>query len=133
MPSTKKLVTTAIFTALTLSLFLFVAVAPSHAQASATSSDNAYPFGANSLKPWVASDSTAPVSVVADSVTAEQPTTGDPAGAPAPQAAKTAPDDAWHLAVSPYLWFPGVHGTAIGPDDNGVGFRASPSDLLSNF
>jgi hypothetical protein len=133
MPSMKKLVTTALFTALTLSLFLFVAVAPSRAQASATSSDNAYPFGANALKPWVASDSTAPVPVVADSVTAEQPTSGDPAGSPLPQAAKTAPDDGWHFSVSPYLWFPGVHGTAVGPNGNGVGFRASPSDLLSNF
>jgi hypothetical protein len=133
MPPTKKLVTTAIFTALTLSLFLFVAVAPSHAQASATSSDDAYPFGANSLKPWVGADSVAPASVVADSVTAEQPTTGDPATPPLPQAAKTAPDDAWHLAVSPYLWFPGVHGTAFGPEGNGLGFKASPSDLLSNL
>jgi hypothetical protein len=133
MPSTKKLVTTALFTAITLSFCMFVAVAPSRAQASATSSDNAYPFSANALKPWVASDSAVPVSVVPDSVTAEQPTTGDPAGAPLPQAAKTAPDDGLHFAVSPYLWFPGVHGTAIGPNDNGLGFRASPSDLLSNF
>lgn len=133
MLATKKPVTTALFSALTLSLFLFVAVAPCRAQASPASSDNAYPFGANSLKPWVASDATAPVSIVPDFVTAEQPTSGDPAGAPPPQAAKTAPDDAWHLSVSPYLWFPGVHGTAIGPNDNGLGFRASPSDLLSNF
>ncbi|MGC2529583.1 MAG: hypothetical protein WA639_17670 [Candidatus Acidiferrum sp.] len=35
--------------------------------------------------------------------------------------------------MSPYLWFPGVHGTAVGPNDNGLGFRASPSDLLSHF
>lgn len=133
MPSTKKLITTALFTALTLGVVLFVAVAPSHAQASATSSDDAYPFGANALKPWVASDSAVPVAFVPDSVTAEQPAAGDPAGAPLPQAAKAAPDDAWHLSVSPYLWFPGVHGTAVGPEENGLGFKASPSDLLSHF
>jgi hypothetical protein len=133
MPSTKKLVTTALFTALTLSLFLFVAVTEGRAQASPVTSDNAYPFGTNTLKPWVASDSAAPASVVADSVNAEQPTSGDSAGASLPQAAKSTPDDAWHFAVSPYLWFPGVHGTAIGPNGNGLGFKASPSDLLSNF
>lgn len=133
MPSTKKRITTALFTALTLGVVLFVAVAPSHAQASATSSDDAYPFGANALKPWVASDSAVPVAFVPDSVTAEQPAAGDPAGAPLPQAAKAAPDDAWHLSVSPYLWFPGVHGTAVGPEENGLGFKASPSDLLSHF
>jgi hypothetical protein len=133
MPSTKKFVTTAVFTTLILSLFLFGAVAPCRAQASATSSDNAYPFGGNALKPWVVSDSTAPVSIAPDSVATEQPSTGDPGGAPPPQAAKAAPDDGWHLAVSPYLWFPGVHGTAVGPEDNGLGFKASPSDLLSHF
>ena len=133
MPSMKKFVTTALFTALTLSLLLLVAVAPCRAQANPASSDNAYPLDANSLKPWVVSDTNAPLSVVPDSVTAEQPASGDPAGAPLPQASKSSADDAWHLSVSPYLWFPGVHGTAIGPNGNGVGFRASPSDLLSNF
>jgi hypothetical protein len=138
MPSTKKLITTAIFSTLILSLFLFVAVAPCRAQASTTSSDSAYPFDASAMKPWVVADPVAPVSVMPvavapDSASARQPTIGDSDVPLPPQAAKTAPDDAWHLAVSPYLWFPGVHGTAVGPDDNGVGFRASPSDLLSNF
>lgn len=132
MPSTKKLVTSALFTALTLGLFLFVAVAPCRAQGSASSTDATYAFDTNALKPWVVSDSAAPVSVAPNLVSTEQPAAGDPAGAP-PQAAKSAPDDGWHLAVSPYLWFPGVHGTAVGPDDNGLGFKASPSDLLSHF
>jgi hypothetical protein len=35
--------------------------------------------------------------------------------------------------VSPYLWFPGVHGAAVGPVGRGLSFRASPGDLLSNF
>jgi hypothetical protein len=133
MLSTKKLVTEALFGALTLSLFLFIAVAPSRAQASSASPDNTYPFGANSPKPWDVSDSTGPTSVAPDTVIAEQPTSGDPAGSPAPQASKTGADDAWHFAVSPYLWFPGVHGVMSGPNGNGLGFSASPGDLLSHF
>ncbi|MBV9500571.1 MAG: hypothetical protein JO138_14460 [Acidobacteriaceae bacterium] len=42
------------------------------------------------------------------------------------------PDPAWHANLNSYLWFPGVHGT-IGVNGYDVGFRASPSDLLSNF
>jgi YfaZ precursor len=128
MPSSKKLVHMTIFTAFTLSLYLFGAAAPCRAQASAVSSDDAYPFSTNALRPWVT-----PASVVADSVSTDQPTNGDPAGAPPPQAAKSAPDDGWHLAVSPYLWFPGAHGTIEGPNGNGIGFHASAGDLLSHF
>src|SRR5580698_9656930 len=118
MISSKRLVYVTIFTALTLSLCLFCAAAPCRAQASAASSDDAYPFSTNALKPWVT-----PASVVADSVSTDQPTSGDPAGSPPPQAAKSAPDDGWHFAVSPYLWFPGAHGTLQGPNGNGIGFH----------
>lgn len=40
-------------------------------------------------------------------------------------------DDQWHIAVSPYLWLPWIHGTvgALGRD---VGFSVTPSDLLSH-
>jgi hypothetical protein len=66
----------------------------------------------------------------------------DPSGSPAPQGG-TSPNNApllidpsdhdqWHLSVSPYLWFPGVHGT-IGAYGRQAGFKASPSDLLSHF
>jgi len=41
-------------------------------------------------------------------------------------------DGAWHLVVSPYLWFPGVHGT-LGLRERTVSIHASPGDLLSNF
>jgi len=123
MATTKRLLITAIFATMVLSLFLLGAAAPCRAQTSSVSPDDGYPLGNNALKPWV----------VTDSVLTDQPTIGDPAGAPLPQASKSSADDAWHLAVSPYLWFPGVHGTAIGPNGNGVGFRASPSDLLSHF
>ena len=123
MASTKRLLITAIFTTMVLSLFLLGAAAPCRAQTSSVSPDDAYPLGNNVLKPWV----------VTDSVVTDQPTIGDPSSAPLPQASKSSADDAWHFAVSPYLWFPGVHGTAVGPNGNGVGFRASPSDLLSHF
>ena len=59
--------------------------------------------------------------------------TADSAAPAPPQAATPNPTDGWHLAVSPYLWFPGVHGTATGPNGGGLSFRASPGDLLSHF
>ena len=38
--------------------------------------------------------------------------TSNPTGsAPVPQQATSADDNNWHLAISPYLWFAGVHGT----------------------
>jgi hypothetical protein len=70
-----------------------------------------------------------------------EPLATDPAGAPGPQGGTaqggTAPvapvsDDQWHISVSPYLWFPGVHGT-IGAFGHDAGFKASPGDLLSKF
>ncbi len=128
MASSKSFVSTAISSTLVFSFFLFGAIAPCRAQASVVSSDDEHPFDTNALKPWVT-----PASVVTDSVSTDQPTSGDPADAPPPQAAKTVPDDGWHLAVSPYLWFPGVHGTVVGPNGNGLGFSASPGDLLSHF
>jgi hypothetical protein len=61
----------------------------------------------------------------------------DPGGSPSPQTGGTtqvppSSDNQWHIAVSPYLWFPGVHGT-IGALGHDAGFSASPGDLLSNF
>ena len=123
MASNRRLVTTAILTTVILSLFLLATAAPSHAQATAPSPDTANPLGPSAPKAGVAS-----VSVAID-----QPTTGDAAASGSPQASTTGTDDAWHFSVSPYLWFPGVHGTASGPNGRGLGFRASPSDLLSNF
>ena len=63
-------------------------------------------------------------------------TSTDPGGALSPQGG-TAPvasvsDNQWHIVVSPYLWFPGVHGT-IGAQGHDIGYSASPGDLLSNF
>jgi hypothetical protein len=72
-----------------------------------------------------------------DSTSAGDRDAADPAPVPAPPQASgpiagTSQDDEWHLSVSPYLWFPGVHGT-IGAFDRDAGFKASPADLLSNF
>jgi hypothetical protein len=66
------------------------------------------------------------------SVATNQPAPGDPA-APVPGQAGQSPDDGgWHLAVGPYLWFPGVHGT-VGARGRSIGVHATAGDLLSHF
>lgn len=45
---------------------------------------------------------------------------------------EAAADGAWQLVVSPYLWFPGVHGT-LGFQERTASIHASPGDLLSHF
>lgn len=42
------------------------------------------------------------------------------------------PTSDWHFAVSPYLWFPGVHGT-VGARGHEASIHVSPGDLLSHF
>lgn len=51
--------------------------------------------------------------------------------APAP-AAKPGAAGEWHFTVTPYLWFPGVHGT-VGAFNRDVGVHASAWDLLSHL
>jgi hypothetical protein len=74
-------------------------------------------------------DAAAPVLAVVD-----QPPASDTEAAisivDSPQGGEPTSD--WHVAVSPYLWFPGVHGT-IGAFGRDVGIHATPGDLLSNF
>jgi hypothetical protein len=53
-------------------------------------------------------------------------------GAPATQTMNVADDDKWHLAISPYLWFAGVHGT-IGARDRAASFHASAGDVISKL
>jgi hypothetical protein len=43
-----------------------------------------------------------------------------------------APDYNWHVSLSPYLWFPGMHGTT-GAFNRDVSVHASAGDLLSHF
>jgi hypothetical protein len=50
----------------------------------------------------------------------------------ATQSAAAASEDGWHVVLSPYLWFPGVHGT-IGARDVVASIHASAADLLSHF
>jgi hypothetical protein len=54
------------------------------------------------------------------------------AGATGAQTGNPANDDNWHLAISPYLWFAGVHGT-IGARDRSASFHASAGDVLSKL
>jgi len=42
------------------------------------------------------------------------------------------PDDAWHVGVTPYLWFAGVHGT-IGALGREASVHASFGDIISYF
>ena len=52
-------------------------------------------------------------------------------GGAAPSPPTTAsPDDDWHVAVTPYIWFAGVHGT-VGVLGRDVGVHASFGDIFS--
>jgi hypothetical protein len=54
------------------------------------------------------------------------------ASAPTAQTMNPATDDKWHLAISPYLWFAGVHGT-IGARNRSANFDATAGDVLSKL
>src|SRR5438270_321396 len=41
-------------------------------------------------------------------------------------------ENGWHFNLTPYLWFPGLSGTA-GVRGHDVSVHASPGDLLSHF
>jgi hypothetical protein len=69
---------------------------------------------------------------VPDSASTDHAAAADSSASVAAQAGTSADDDGWHFAVSPYLWFPGVHGT-IGVLGRDISFKASPGDLLSHF
>jgi hypothetical protein len=53
-------------------------------------------------------------------------------GAPASPKTNAADDDKWHLAISPYLWFAGAHGT-IGAGDRTASFHATAGEVLSKL
>jgi hypothetical protein len=53
-------------------------------------------------------------------------------GATGTHTVNPANDDNWHLAISPYLWFAGVHGT-IGARDRSASFHASAGDVISKL
>jgi len=53
------------------------------------------------------------------------------ASSPATGSAANA-EEGWHLAITPYLWFPGVHGT-VGALGHYASVHASAADVLSYF
>lgn len=55
--------------------------------------------------------------------------TDETTGAAAQQSSAATPDDKWHYAISPYLWFAGTHGTA-GFNGRDVSFHASFGDIF---
>jgi hypothetical protein len=58
--------------------------------------------------------------------------TDQAASAPVPQKATPADDNDWHLGISPYLWFAGVHGN-VGARGYTASVHASATDVLSHF
>jgi hypothetical protein len=112
--------------ATSLGLLLVVSAVPSRAQVTPppSSSDEAM------TKPADATSTPVPLLV-------EQPATSEAElAAPSPSAAAPAPAAApasdLHFSISPYLWFPGVHGS-VGADDTAISVHASAADLLSHF
>ena len=81
----------------------------------------------------VANSALSPVATP-DPLTADQPAFDAEAATPATPAPSPVgePTSDWHFAVSPYLWFPGVHGT-IGAKGHEASVHVSPGDLLSHF
>jgi hypothetical protein len=79
-------------------------------------------------------DSTAapPSAMTGEPTATDPPPTKGPQAPGHPQVAGHAKKDEWRLSVTPYLWFPGVHGT-LGAFDRDVNVHASPTDLLSHF
>lgn len=99
--------------------------------ASFSAGQEAKPLNANvTASAAPASPTSSPTSSAA--LTANSESSAPAPGGGSPPQIENAPDDQWHLSVSPYLWFPGTHGTA-GAFNRDVGYRASAIDLLSHF
>jgi hypothetical protein len=75
-------------------------------------------------------DSKTPAPAITEQPPASDAEAAAPAAPASPQVGQPVSD--WHCDVSPYLWFPGVHGT-IGTLGRDVSVHATPGDLLSNF
>jgi len=65
------------------------------------------------------------------SAQAETPTP-DPTSTNSPQANETSADGGWHVGITPYLWFAGVHGTA-GALGHDASVHASFGDIFNYF
>ena len=121
MASNEKLVTKAVPFIFVLAFFSLAVISPGRAQISPT--DSAYLLKTSGESPDAA----------LFPAIKHQPLFPYPSALVPPQTGAASAADGWHLAVAPYLWFPGMHGTATGPNGRGLSFRASPGDLLSNF
>jgi hypothetical protein len=112
---------TRLFT-LVIVLFLLANAGPCRAQATPSAQPDTYAFETDG------------VNATAQTITFVDPAESK-AQSPTPVAAAasaSAADSGWHLTVSPYLWFPGVHGT-VGAFNRDASVHASPADLLSHF
>jgi len=124
--SNQKFALSAIF----LGLLLLANACPSRAQATSP------PRSGDAVEDAVSSSTSSAANLaVTNSAT---PSDADsaaatPGGGAVAAAASTASESDWHFTVSPYLWFPGVHGNIVGPNGGEFGFSASPGDLLSHF
>jgi hypothetical protein len=104
MPLSCKCMTAARLFALVIGPCLLAVAGPSRAQTIACQPErSAYVLGTSAVSSGAAA---APV------LKGEPPASESEVGSPSPAPASTAPDEVgWHLVASPYLWFPGVHGT----------------------
>lgn len=122
MRSSQKLRTATIPCTFVLAFFLLTTASPSSAQVT-----QAAPGTRLLATDDLSSDSTSAPSL-SDSASPVDPA----AQAAGSAASKASGDDGWHIDVSPYLWFPGVHGT-VGAAGRELSVHASAGDLLSNF
>jgi hypothetical protein len=123
----KRFVTAALFGTAVLGLLLLGVAAPCHAQATA-SPKGEYLLGADAAGSASAADaSSADASSATDVAAATASAT-----ASAAQVGLAPNDDGWHFSASPYLWFPGMHGT-VGARGHNLSVHVSAADLLSHF
>jgi hypothetical protein len=114
---------TLLFTPL-LALFSLAASPPGRAQAITPAPETAL-LAANNLDRDAASvtDATSETTAADPAAQATGTTTSEPTGKE---------DDQWHIAVTPFLWVPGVYGT-VGYPDRDLRLHASAGDLISHF
>jgi hypothetical protein len=124
LPSNRELVVSGVYSSV-LGLFLAVSASASWAQSRP-------PQEGTSILQMDAPN----LGEVPDPDATELPTTPDSqtqsADKTTSQKTAAATDGTWHLIVSPYLWFPGVHGT-LGTGERTASIHASVGDLLSHF
>jgi hypothetical protein len=123
--SNQKFAVSAIF----LGLLLLANACPSGAQATSAPRrtdvvENTTSSSTDSAANLAATDAAVPSDA--------DPAAATPGGGAGTAAASTASESDWHFTVSPYLWFPGVHGNIAGPNGGEFGFSASPGDMLSH-